>query len=81
MWHFDRRPVKVRDEKRISHFERGARRMPGRAKPLAHTRPSELWDRLLAEPALPFRLLEVFQYSTHLCESGAHPFPQGLLIL
>ena len=36
---------------------------------------------LLAETSLPFRLLKVFQYSTNLCESGTHPFPQGLLIL
>jgi hypothetical protein len=61
----------------------GSRHTYALAKPLAHTRPSHIAGQmvLLAETSLPFRLLKVFQYSTNLCESGTHPFPQGLLIL
>ena len=61
----------------------GSHRTHGLAKPLAHTRPSRITGQmvLLAETALPLRFLEVFQYGTNLCESGTHPFPQGLLIL
>ena len=84
MWHFDGSPVKVRNEERISVTLTGkTRRTHGLAKPLAHTRPSHIAGQmvLLAETSLPFRLLEVFQYGTNLCESGTHPFPQGLLIL
>lgn len=53
------------------------------AQPLVHTRSSHTAGQmgLLAETPLPFRLLEVFQYGTNLCETGTHPLPQGLLIL
>jgi|RhiMetdeSRZDD1v2_1073273.scaffolds.fasta_scaffold91622_1 hypothetical protein len=30
---------------------------------------------LLTEPALPFRLLDIFQEGTHLCQARAHPLP------
>ena len=30
---------------------------------------------LLTQPALPFRLLEIFQEGTHLCQARAHPLP------
>ena len=30
---------------------------------------------LLTEPALPFRLLDIFQERTHLCQARAHPLP------
>ena len=84
MWHFDGTPVKVRNEKSIALTLTGeTRRTHGLAKPLAHTRPYRIAGQmvLLAETSLPFRLLEVFQYGTNLCEPSTHPFPQGLLIL
>src|SRR5882762_7790642 len=36
---------------------------------------------LLTEPALPFRLLDIFQERTHRCQARAHPLPYVLLIL
>jgi hypothetical protein len=30
---------------------------------------------LLTQPALPFRLLDIFQEGTHLCQARAHPLP------
>src|SRR5215813_4847378 len=36
---------------------------------------------LLTQPALPFRLLDIFQEGTHLCQARAHPLPQVVLIL
>jgi hypothetical protein len=30
---------------------------------------------LLTQPSLPFRLLDIFQEGTHLCQARAHPLP------
>ena len=84
MWHYNGAPVIVRNAQSIFlTLTRETRCMHGLAKRLAHTRSSHIAGQraLLAETALPFRLLEVFQYGTNLCEPGTHPFPQGLLIL